>query len=109
MRVKWLEKLASDIEKKHGKEARDKIFGDIQGVPKKREAEKEWFDNFIRGMDELNDREFLADMMERRCPCGHPSLVKKKKKYWNESKSTEEFGELLLKDGIDDVDYPKTK
>ena len=70
MDKKWILQLADDVEARHGKEARDRVFGDIdiiQGTPESLSA---WFDNFATGMDALDDKEFLRKMMADRCPCG---------------------------------------
>ena len=32
MNKQWILRLAADIEERHGKEERDRIFGDIDGV-----------------------------------------------------------------------------
>ena len=70
MDKKWIAKLANDIEVKHGKGARDRIFGDINNMAYTPECLSAWFDNFTTGMDELNDKQFLQQMMAMRCPCG---------------------------------------
>ena len=96
----WLSELAADIEMKHGKEARDKIFGDIDSIEDTPEALAAWFDNFTTGMDELNDKEFLQQMMIRYCPCGWGELETKQqgkilKEQYDRSESLEEFLEFL--------------
>jgi hypothetical protein len=98
--LSWLRKLAADIEERHGKEARDKVFGDLENMSTSRKFITEWFDNFIDRMDELNDREFLQAMMAKRCPCGPGTYnYKKQAKYiresYDESESMEDFVEKL--------------
>lgn len=91
----WLNKLALDIEKKHGKEARDKIFGDMDSVTSSHTSRSAWFNNFITGMDELDDKDFLQKMMTEHCPCGSDAsrtkLGKKYKKIYDKSESLDEF------------------
>ena len=70
MNKHWLTKLAGIMEQRHGKEAHDKIFGDIDSIGSGHKSRAEWFQRFTSGMDELNDKEFLATMMADNCPCG---------------------------------------
>jgi len=70
MNKQWLSCLASDIEEKYGKETRNRIFGDIDSMIHTPEYLSAWFENFTTGMDELDDKEFLQQMMANRCPCG---------------------------------------
>ena len=70
MNKRWISQLSDDIEVKHGKEARDRIFGDIDGMVHTSEGLSAWFGNFATGMDELNDKQFLQQMMAIHCPCG---------------------------------------
>ena len=79
----WILKLANDIESRHGKDTRDKIFGDIDSVEDTPKSLAAWFDNFTTGMDKLNDKEFLQQMMIKHCPCG-----------WSEAE-TEEQGKVI--------------
>jgi len=99
MNKKWLARLADAIEKRHGKEARDKIFGDIDGVGKDRASVSAWFERFTSGMDGLNDKEFLASMMAGHCPCGGNAEKEGKiiKELYDKSKSLEEFVDLFGK------------
>ena len=104
MRIHWLSQLANDIEAKYGREARDKIFGDIDALKDSHKCLSPWFDNFIRGMDELDDKAYLQDMMARLCPCGPgktnmPKIVKFIKKSYEESETLTEFVAKLEKDG----------
>ena len=102
MDKKWLEKLASDVEAKHGTEARDRIFGDIQNIPNDYVSEKEWFNRFTRGMDELNDRGFLTNVLAERCPCVCDDIEDNIRKNFSESKTLEEFVARLDQDGLFD-------
>jgi hypothetical protein len=93
----WISKLAGDVEAKHGKEARDKIFGDIESVKTTPKSVSEWFDSFTTGMDELGDKEFLQQILAKRCPCGGnwEKQGKNIKALYDKSKTLEEFIELL--------------
>ena len=93
MNKTWLTKLASIIEERHGKEARDKIFGDINSVGSGQKSRAEWFDRFTSGMDELNDKEFLSAMMADNCPCGGNAAKEGKviKETYDKSKTLDEF------------------
>ena len=97
MNKKWILKLASVIETRHGKEARDRIFGDIDSVGDCPESISVWFDTFTSGMDELNDKEFLAKMMTEHCPCGGNPEEDGKiiKGLYDKSKTLEEFVKLF--------------
>jgi len=70
MNRRWILRLADDVEARHGKEARDRVFGDIDNMKDAPESLSAWFDNFATGMDALNDKEFLRKMMADLCPCG---------------------------------------
>ena len=73
MNKKWLKKLSEIIEARHGKEICNRIFGDIDAASDCQASLSAWFDTFTSGMDELNDKEFLAGMMSEHCPCrGNP-------------------------------------
>ena len=93
MDKQWIEKLSDDIEARHGKEARDRVFGDIEKIEDNYNFLSTWFDNFITGMDELNDKEFLRQMMVNHCPCGGNDEENGKaiKELYHSSKSLEEF------------------
>jgi len=100
MRIGWLRQLAGDIEARHGKEASDRMFGDLENMKTGRKFLSEWFDNFITGMDELDDKEFLQNMMVNRCPCSpgkanYEKQAKYIKKSYDESESLEDFVEKL--------------
>ena len=70
MNKRWLLRLADDIEKKYGKDARSRIFGDIDSMANTSEYLSVWFENLTNGLDELNDKELLQQMMANHCPCG---------------------------------------
>ena len=97
MNKKWLTKLADVIEKKHGKDARDKIFGDLDNVGEDHASMSAWFERFTRGMDELNDKDFLQQMMIKHCPCGrgYEEDGKRYKELYDKSKDLNEFVSLL--------------
>ena len=99
MNKKWLLGLASIIEAKYGKEARDRIFGDLDNIGKERAAISAWFEHFTSGMDELNDKEFLYQMMADHCPCGGNPEKEGKiiRDFYNQSASLEEFADLFYK------------
>jgi len=96
----WISQLAGDIETKYGKETRERIFGDIESVKNDHDSLSAWFGNFIRGIDELNDKEFLTAMLAERCPCGYSDAEKDIKKLYKESKTLEEFVTRLDENGI---------
>ena len=97
MNIEWIKKLANDIEVRHGKEARDKIIGDIDGFVSSPESLSAWFANFTTGLDELNDKEFLQQMMVKHCPCGGGDEERGAlyKELYNKSKNLQEFVKLL--------------
>lgn len=70
MNKQWISQLAANIEDKHGKEKRDRIFGNINDIQGSPEFLSAWFENFTTGMDELDDKEYLQRMMANHCPCG---------------------------------------
>jgi len=86
----WITTLAYEVEVRHGKEKRDRIFGDIDRMD---ESVSAWFDRFTTGMDELNDKEFLQQMMAKHCPCGGNIVEDGEliKDFYNKSKTLEEF------------------
>ncbi len=47
MDKKWIEKLSGDIEARHGKEARDRVFGDIEKIEDNCNFLSAWFDGLI--------------------------------------------------------------
>jgi hypothetical protein len=93
----WISHLANDIEQRHGKEARERIFGDFNGLDNSRENISVWFNEFIRGLDELNDKEFLQQMMADRCPCGGDNVEdgNKIRELYNNSKTHSDFVKSL--------------
>jgi len=99
MNKKWLTTLAGDIEAKYGKEARERIFGDIGDMKNDHQSLSAWFDNFITGMDELNDKKFLQQMMANRCPCGGDDEENGKamREFYDNSKTPEDFVDLFGK------------
>ena len=96
----WILQLAEDIEERHGSEVRDKIFGDVDLVCDDHESISAWFDNFVIGMDELNDREFLSSMMAKHCPCRYTEAEEDIKKIFEETNTLEEFVARLDENGI---------
>ena len=97
MNNEWINELASEVEARHGKEAADKIFGNLDNAASTPESLSAWFANFTAGMDELNDKEFLQQMMVKHCPCGggYEEEGELYKELYNKSKSLEEFVKLL--------------
>ena len=110
---KWIAQLASDIESKYGKEARDRIFGDIDVMKNNPEFLSTWFENFTSKMDALGDKEFLRLMMANRCPCGGDNEDDGRaiKGLFDNSKTLNEFTKALknwymqkYSDGGDDLE-----
>jgi hypothetical protein len=99
MNKQWISQLAGDVEAKYGKKQRDRIFGDIEGVHDTPESLSAWFRNFTIGMDELNDKKFLQQMMANRCPCGGDDEENGKamKEFYDNSKTLDEFIDLFGK------------
>jgi hypothetical protein len=99
MNKEWLSQLAGDIETKYGKEARDKILGDIDSIKNNPESLSVWFEKFISGMDELDDRDFLKQMMANRCPCGGNYIVdgRAMKDLYDKSETLTEFVDAVKK------------
>ena len=97
--INWISKLADDVEARHGKELRNRIFGDIYNIGETPEALSKWFDNFTTGMDKLNDKEFLQQMMVKHCPCGgvNEEDGKKMKEFYDNSKTLDEFVDSYYK------------
>jgi hypothetical protein len=56
---KWPEKLAAQVENKYGQKVRDRIFGDIPPLPLRRERDEAWLRNLVRGVNDLNDVDYL--------------------------------------------------
>ena len=111
MNKTWLKQLASDIETRHGKDVRDRIFGDVDGVENCRSSISSWFNNFTMGMDELDDKEFLQQMMVNHCPCGGDNVKDGKtiKELYDKSRTLDEFVDLFDKwqrsiwNGVEDI------
>jgi len=99
MNKQWLLRLASDVEERHGKEARNRIFGDIDSMANTPEYLSAWFGNLTNSLDELNDKEFLQQMMASRCPCGgdYEKDGKAMKEHYDKSKTLKEFVDLNKK------------
>ena len=93
MDKKLISKLAADVEACHGKNIRDRLFGDINSVENSTRSISAWFDNFTTGMDELNDKEFLQQMMVKHCPCGgiNEEDGKMMKEFYEKCKTLDEF------------------
>jgi hypothetical protein len=70
MNKKWLTRLAGDIEAKYGSDTYKRIFGDINGLENSPESISAWFEKFTKGLDELNDKKYLQQLLASRCPCG---------------------------------------
>jgi hypothetical protein len=102
MRKRWLNQLAKDIETQYGKEIRDNIFGDIDGISNDHEEISAWFANFIKGLDGLDDKEFVKEMMAKRCPCGWKEKAREEavRNSYENSQSFEEFALLCEKSGV---------
>jgi len=99
MDKKWITRLASDIEARHGKETCERLFGDIYNVENNPQSLSVWFDNFTNGMDELDDKEFLQQMMAKHCPCGgvNEEDGKVMKEFYDNSKTLDEFVDSYYK------------
>ena len=99
MNKQWILQLASDIEAKYGKEQQDYIFGDVDSMTNEPKCLSAWFGNFTRGLDELNDKKYLRQMMASRCPCGgdYEKDGKEIRTFYDDSKTLEEFVGLLRK------------
>jgi len=93
MNKTWLVRLANDIEERFGKEKRNQIFGDISAIKIEQEFLAGWFEKFTSGMDELDDKEFLRQMMVKRCPCGGGDAQngQKMKEFYDNSETLVEF------------------
>ena len=111
MNKTWLKQLASDVEARHGKDVSDRIFGDIDISEDCKSSISHWFDNFTMGMDELNDKEFLQQMMANRCPCGGDNAKDGQiiKELYDKSEPLDEFVDLFDKwqrsiwKGVEDI------
>ncbi|MCL2187277.1 MAG: hypothetical protein FWC16_04035 [Defluviitaleaceae bacterium] len=64
MNKKWLEILSKKVEEKYGLAKRDHIFGDIPKLPINYEADKKWIHNFIRGINNLCNKDFANLVMK---------------------------------------------
>ena len=97
MDKKWILTLAGDIEAKYGKETRDRLFGNIDGIQSTPASIAAWFANFTAGMDDLDDKAYLQNMMAYRCPCGGDNQVDGKaiRALYDKSETLDEFVELL--------------
>ncbi len=103
MSENWLENLASDVEANYGEKARIRIFVDLQNMSSDPSSESEWFNNqFIPGMDELDNKDFLTIMMAKHCPCRCSHIEENIQKNYDASKTLEEFVSRLNKDGLFD-------
>jgi len=70
MNRQWILQLACDIETKYSAKIKGKMFSGVDSIQNNSESLSAWFDLFTSGLDELNDKEFLRQMMAERCPCG---------------------------------------
>jgi len=109
MNKQWISQLANDVEAKYGKESRDRIFGDIDRMVNKPECLSAWFGKFTSGLDELNDKAFLQQMMAGRCPCGgdYEKDGKAMKDFYDKSDTLVEFVDAhrkWLHDKYGDID-----
>jgi hypothetical protein len=97
MNKKWLTRLADDIEKKYGKDTRDRIFGDIDSMVNSPDSISAWFEKFTSGMDKLDNNEFLRAMMAERCPCGgdYKKNGQEILTFYNNSETLDEFVNFL--------------
>ena len=97
MNKSWLKQLAADIEARYGKQARDNIFGDIDGIKNSAKSKAAWFDNFTTGLDALDDKEMLQKWLAYRCPCGsdYEKDGARLKEFYDKSKDLEEFVEMI--------------
>ena len=59
MDKKWLDKLASKVEDRHGQAVRDNIFGDIPTLPLDSHRDREWIHRFVTGIHNLNDVDYV--------------------------------------------------
>ncbi|MCL2571612.1 MAG: hypothetical protein FWE11_04335 [Defluviitaleaceae bacterium] len=113
MNKKWISQLAGDIEEKYGKDTRETLFGDIDSIKNDPIFLANWFDNFVTGMDKLDDKAFLQAMMANRCPCGGGDAgnAAAMKEFYDNSKTLEEFvdsfGKWMYKKYNGDVDTLK--
>ena len=98
----WISRLANDIERKHGKEMRDHIFGDFENIKNTHKPTAAWFANFTKGLDELNDRKFAIEVLIKQCPCTWKEAEREKsiRESYEKSNSFEEFVLLCDKTGV---------
>ena len=100
MDKKWITQLADKIKEKYGEDTRNRIFGDIDNIDYNCNTLPDWFENFTKGLDELNDRDFLISYMSENCPCYYKEAEENIRKLYNEVKSLDEFVKRLDEDGI---------
>jgi len=93
MNKQWLSQLADAVKTKYGKDARERIFGDVESIVNKPECLSDWFGKFTNGLDELNDKDFLQKMMANFCPCGgdYDKIGKAYKYLYDKSDNLAEF------------------
>jgi hypothetical protein len=99
-----LKQLASDIKEKYGNEISDSIFGDINEIDNGHKAIASWFSNFVKSLDNLDDKEFVKKMLTDRSPCiwKEGERVEIIRKSYEESQSFEEFASLLGERSVGD-------
>ncbi|MCL2050822.1 MAG: hypothetical protein FWG91_03680 [Lachnospiraceae bacterium] len=104
MNKEQLKKIAADIEAKHGADARERIFGNLDKLTDDDDSVCNFFHRFIEGMDELNDSGFLMAVMAKNCPCSHSDFEIIIKEIYDESKTLFEFAQRLERGNlIEDV------
>ena len=104
MNKNWIAQLANDIELKYGKETRNHIFGNIDSMENTPEYLSKWFENFTTGLDELDDKEFLQQVMAARCPCGgdYEKIGKTYKAFYEKSSTLAEFVDAIWQWHLDE-------
>ncbi|MDR0896363.1 MAG: GNAT family N-acetyltransferase [Oscillospiraceae bacterium] len=100
MDKEWIKRLAEEIERKHGKEKRACICGDIDNISDDSDAQRKWFHCFTHEIDKLEDKQFLQQTMARHCPCPYPEAEKDIRHLYETAQNLEEFVYLLDKNGI---------
>ena len=116
-----MQNLAYYIGERHGNDVADKIFGDM---PKcnhfsdggGHEIIGPWFHKFVKGMDELNDKEFLQNWLIKYSSCGEYKhlnylevLGRFIKECYDKCKTLEEFVDIMQKDERVQRELPKCK
>jgi hypothetical protein len=103
MNKQWILQLAGDIGNKYGKETCDRIFGNIDSMENSPESISAWFNSFSKGLDDLNDKTFLQQMMANHCPCGGNYEIdgRAMKDIYERSNTLTEFVDALKKWNID--------